>query len=66
MKLWDYIVAAHINLRGKDTSNGKGEWVITDEQLHIDDAFVISGYPIVTHLDMADPNKVRQLTPNEG
>jgi len=66
MKLWDSIVAAHINLRGKDTSNGRGEWVFTDEQLHIDDTFMISGYPIVTHLDMADPNKVRQLTPNGG
>lgn len=64
MKLWDSIVAAHIKLRCKDTSNGRGEWVITDEQLHIDDAYMVSGYPIVTHLDMADPNKVRKLSPN--
>lgn len=62
MKLWDSIVGAHIKLRGKDTSNGIGEWVITDEQLHIDDAYMVSGYPIVIHLDMADPNKVRHLT----
>ncbi|VDI64024.1 Hypothetical predicted protein [Mytilus galloprovincialis] len=55
MKVWDSVVSAHIDLLGKDPSNGRGQWVVTDEQPSI--GYMHSGYPIVTHLDMADPNK---------
>ncbi|XP_063414932.1 TRPM8 channel-associated factor 3-like [Mytilus trossulus] len=56
MKVWDSVVSAHIDLLGKDPSNGRGQWVVTDEQPSI--GYMHSGYPIVTHLDMADPNKI--------
>ncbi|VDI32885.1 Hypothetical predicted protein [Mytilus galloprovincialis] len=55
MKIWDSVVSAHIDLLGKDPSNGRGQWVVTDEQPSI--GYMHSGYQIVTHLDMADPNK---------
>jgi hypothetical protein len=57
MQVWDLVVSMHTELRGKDTSNGRGQWVIADEQLHLDGAYMISGYPIITHLDVASPDK---------
>jgi hypothetical protein len=57
MQVWDLVVSMHTELRGKDTSNGRGQWVIADEQLHLDGAYMISGYPILTHLDVASPDK---------
>jgi hypothetical protein len=28
MQVWDLVVSMHTELRGKDTSNGRGQWVI--------------------------------------
>ena len=56
MKAWDAVVMAHTDLRGTEPSNGRGQWVNTDEQPSM--GYMHSGYPIVTHLDVSDPNKV--------
>ncbi|VDI65313.1 Hypothetical predicted protein [Mytilus galloprovincialis] len=56
VKVWDSVVSAHMDLLGKDPSDGRGEWVVTDEQPST--GYMHSGYPIVTNLDVADPNKI--------
>lgn len=56
MRLWDEVVRAHMELRGCDPSLGRGQWVVTDEQPSC--GYMHSGYPIVTHLDVADPTHV--------
>ncbi|XP_064627164.1 TRPM8 channel-associated factor homolog [Lineus longissimus] len=55
MRHWDDVVRSHIDLRGIDPSRGRGQWVVTDEQPSV--GYMHSGYPIVTHLDVADPNR---------
>ncbi|XP_063414915.1 TRPM8 channel-associated factor homolog [Mytilus trossulus] len=42
--------------QNKERAYGRGQWVVTDEQPSI--GYMHSGYPIVTHLDMADTNKI--------
>lgn len=52
MKLWDAVVETYIDLLGKDASNGRGQWVVSDIQPSA--GYMHSGYPIVTHLDVTD------------
>ena len=56
LQVWDSVVSAHIELRGCDPSNGRGQWVVTDEQPSC--GYMHAGYPIVTHMDVADSSKV--------
>ena len=53
MKLWNQVVDAHHELRGTSAKD-KHEWVVTDEQPSA--GYMHCGYPVVTHLDVADPN----------
>ncbi len=54
--LWDQVVQAHVDLRGHDPYKGRGQWVVADEQPCA--GYMHTGYPLITHLDVADPNKV--------
>jgi hypothetical protein len=60
MRHWDDVVRAHVELRGCDPSRGRGQWVVTDEQPCA--GYMHAGYPIVTHLDVADPCYVSTCT----
>jgi len=53
MKTWDSVVRLYHDLRGSDVSKFRRTWIVTDEQPSA--GSMHSGYPIVTHLDVADP-----------
>jgi len=53
MKTWDSVVRLYHDLRGTDVSKFRRMWIVTDEQPSA--GYMHSGYPIVTHLDVADP-----------
>ena len=59
MELWDSVVEMHVDLRGLHKAQGRREWMVTDEQPSA--GYMHAGYPIVTMLDVADPNNVRFL-----
>ena len=50
---WDRVVASYHDLRGTDPRQERRMWVVADEQPSV--GYMHSGYPIVTHLDVADP-----------
>ncbi|XP_013390849.1 TRPM8 channel-associated factor 2-like [Lingula anatina] len=54
LALWDSAVAAQHDLRGTDRNLQKRERVVADEQPSA--GYMHAGYPIVTHLDVVDPN----------
>ena len=56
MSWWDTIWRTHVDLRGMDPYNGRRQWLVTDIQPSA--GYMHSGYPIITGLDVANPNKV--------
>ena len=57
--MWDSVAEMHVDLRGLHKAQGRREWMVTDEQPSA--GYMHSGYPIVTMLDVADPDKVRLI-----
>lgn len=53
MTTWDAVVTAYHDLRGTDPRHERRIWVVADEQPSV--GYMHSGYPIVTHLDVANP-----------
>ncbi|CAL4139916.1 unnamed protein product [Meganyctiphanes norvegica] len=56
---WDEVVCAHYELRGLNAEEVRRQWVVTDMQPSA--GYMHSGYPIVTHLDVADPDSEKFL-----
>ena len=55
LEFWDSVVECHISLAAEDLNdNRRREWVVADEQPVA--GYMHSGYPIVTHLDVANPS----------
>ena len=54
ISFWDSVVETHCHLAGVDPCKRRREWVVTDEQPSA--GYMHSGYPIVTCLDVANPN----------
>ncbi|CAF3368235.1 unnamed protein product [Rotaria socialis] len=52
LEFWDAIILAHHDLRG--TKPTRRERVVCDEQPSL--GYMHSGYPVVTHMDVSDPN----------
>lgn len=52
MKTWDSVVRLYHDLRGTDVSKFRRMWIVTDEQPSA--GYMHAGYPIVTHMDVAD------------
>ena len=55
MQTWDSVVRLYHDLRGTNASKFRRMWIVTDEQPSA--GLMHSGYPIVTHLDVADPKR---------
>ncbi|ESO88465.1 hypothetical protein LOTGIDRAFT_165593 [Lottia gigantea] len=54
MKKWDEVLKAHFHLKGIDIRNHRKQWLVTDVQPSA--GYMHSGYPVVTHLDVANPS----------
>jgi len=54
MLLWDQVVQLYHELRGTDINQYRRMWTVADEQPSA--GYMHCGYPIVTHLDVADPD----------
>ncbi|ESO83632.1 hypothetical protein LOTGIDRAFT_236481 [Lottia gigantea] len=63
LESWDRVVCAHHHLRGTDPNSQRREWIVADVQPSC--GYMHSGYPIVTHLDVADPSKSSFLLNNK-
>ncbi|KAK6176555.1 hypothetical protein SNE40_014817 [Patella caerulea] len=59
----DLVVRAHHHLRGSDPNTIHREWIVTDIQPA--GGHMHSGYPIVTHLDLAQPDNAAFLLNSE-
>ncbi|ELU05583.1 hypothetical protein CAPTEDRAFT_195748 [Capitella teleta] len=53
LAFWDSVVAAHHVVRTTDVSSHRKQWIVCDVQPVV--GYMHSGYPIVTHMDVADP-----------
>ena len=58
MQVWDQVILANHDLRG--TKPHRREWLVTDVQPVVGKAH--SGYPLVSHMNMAEPDGVLNLT----
>ena len=63
--VWDQVVEAHCSLRTTDTSEFRHQWVVCDAQPVA--GYMHAGYPIVTMMDVADPQNPNkfQLNPEQ-
>ena len=55
MELYDHLLKTYHDLRGTNIDKERKMWIVTDIQTT---HYMHAGYPIVTHLDVADPSKV--------
>lgn len=54
LELWDKVVSTHHECRGSDVRSQRRERVVNDKQPSA--GYMHSGYPIVTHLDVCQPD----------
>lgn len=59
LRLWDNVVRTHHECRGSDVKSSRRERVVNDKQPSA--GYMHSGYPIVTHLDVCQPNNPHYL-----
>ncbi|XP_013774531.1 TRPM8 channel-associated factor homolog [Limulus polyphemus] len=55
MTFWDQVLKAYHYLRGTDITLHRRQWAVPDEQPSA--GYMHAGYPVVTHMDVADPNR---------
>ena len=55
LELYDHLLEAYHDLKGTRIEDQRKMWVVSDEQPVA--GYMHAGYPIVTHLDVTDPNK---------
>lgn len=56
---YDALMTSYHDLRGTDVAQARRQWIVTDKQTGA--GYMHAGYPIVTHLDVADPKSKKFL-----
>ncbi|ESO02575.1 hypothetical protein HELRODRAFT_150637, partial [Helobdella robusta] len=64
MSMYDTLLKHYHDLRGTDIDKHRKMWIVADEQPVA--GYMHAGYPIVTHMDVADPKRDNFLLNEQG